>query len=131
MDKNRRLVQPLLYTDLYRWHSPICTNATGDEHGGCIRGIGYPRPSSAIPYTTDKCPLILYGIIGFNRAQVIGAIMTPHSIHLTPQGGNTDPSPTTRHPSNKGPGIGVGVVSLTGVQGRTVIKPSDNIKVAV
>lgn len=67
-DKNRRLVQPLLYTDLYRWHSPICTNATGDEHGGCIRGIGYPRPSSAIPYTTDKCPLILNGIIGFNRA---------------------------------------------------------------
>lgn len=40
------------------WHAGenTCTNATGDEHGGCIRGIGYPRPSSAIPYTTDKCP---------------------------------------------------------------------------
>lgn len=40
------------------WHAGenTCTNATGDEHGGCIRGIGYPCPSSAIPYTTDKCP---------------------------------------------------------------------------
>lgn len=68
--------------------------------------------------------LILNGIVGFNRAQVIGAIVTPHSIHLTPQRGDSDPSPTTGHPSNKGPGVGVGVVPLTGVQGRTVIKPS-------
>ena len=71
--------------------------------------------------------LVLNRIIGLHWAQIVGSVMAPYRIHLSPKGSYSYPAPTAGHTGDKGPCVGVGVVPLTGVQGGAVVKSAYNI----